>query len=152
MTPNELEKYLHDRIPLTRAMQVSVIGLEPESVALSAPLAPNINHRDTVFGGSAAALATLSAWALVHTRLMTAGKDSRLVIQRNTMSYDQPISGEFTARSFIPHPATWQSFTRLLERKGRARITASSELSFEGKVVGRFEGDFVALGAGKEAS
>ena len=116
-----------------------------DGLLLSAPLAPNINHRDTVFGGSAAALATLAAWSLVHTRLLTAGKPSRLVIQRNTMSYEQPISGDFMARAFISGPESWQSFMRLLERKGKARITASSELLFDGQVVGRFEGDFVAL-------
>jgi thioesterase domain-containing protein len=145
VTGPELQSYLHNHIPLTRAMQVSVVSVEPESVLLSAPLAPNINHRDTVFGGSAATLATLAAWSLVHTRLLAAGMPSRLVIQRNTMSYDQPIAGDFTARGFIPHPETWQSFMRLLERKDRARITTSRELLFGGHVVGRFEGDSVAL-------
>jgi thioesterase domain-containing protein len=145
VTSDELQSYLHNHIPLTRAMQVSVVSVEPESVLLSAPLAPNINHRDTVFGGSAATLATLAAWCLVHTRLLAAGKPSRLVIQRNTMSYDQPIAGDFTARAVIPRPETWEPFMRLLERKGRARIAVSSELLFDGHVVGRFEGDFVAL-------
>lgn len=57
----------------------------------------SINHRDTVFGGSASAVAILSAWALLHTRLAGAGIASRLVIQRNSMSYELPIDGSFTA-------------------------------------------------------
>lgn len=147
MTATELEHYLHAHIPLSRAMQVSVVDMAPETVVLSAPLAPNINHRETVFGGSASAVAILAAWSLLHTRLQSAGIASRLVIQRNTMNYELPISGTFTARSSIPTAAAWDSFTRTLRRKGRARITVSCALEYEGQVVGQFEGEFVALGA-----
>ncbi len=65
MTPAELEAYLHQTIPLSRAMAVSVIELNPESVVLGAPLAPNVNVHETAFGGSAAALALLAAWSLL---------------------------------------------------------------------------------------
>lgn len=150
MTPHDLQEYLHQHIPLTRAMQVSVVCVEPESVVLRAPLAPNINHRETVFGGSAAALATLAAWSLIHTRLVDAGKSSRIVIQRNTMTFGQPIAGDFSARSILPSSETWAGFTRLLERRGRARITALADLIYAGNAVAKFEGEFVALGASAE--
>jgi thioesterase domain-containing protein len=88
VTPAELEAYLHEHIPLSHAMQVAVVELGPDTVVLRAPLAPNINHRETVFGGSASAVAILAAWSLLHTRLTSAGISARLVIQRNTMSYD----------------------------------------------------------------
>jgi thioesterase domain-containing protein len=147
MNPNELEQYLHDHIPMSKAMQVSVVGVQSDSIVLSAPLAPNINHRDTVFGGSASAVAILAAWSLLHARLTSAGISSRLVIQRNTMNYELPIAGTFTARSFIQDPNTWESFARMLSRKGRARITVSCVLEYAGQPVGHFEGEFVALGA-----
>lgn len=146
MTPSDLEKYLHDHIPLSAAMQVRVEEACEERVVLGAPLPPNINHRDTVFGGSASALAILSAWSLLHTRLTAAGYRTRLVIQRNTMSYEQAIAGDFTARAQAPGPEAWTAFTRMLERKGRARITVQSTLWYEGHEAGRFEGEFVALG------
>ena len=38
-------------------MGVRVVSAAFDRVELSAPLAPNINHRDTLFGGSAAAIA-----------------------------------------------------------------------------------------------
>lgn len=69
----ELQQYLHEHIPLSRAMQVSVVRAAQEGVVLSAPLAPNINHQETVFGGSASALAILAAWSLVHVRLQASG-------------------------------------------------------------------------------
>ncbi|MEN3292177.1 MAG: hypothetical protein V7642_1430 [Burkholderiales bacterium] len=142
----ELEQYLHQHIPLSQAMQVSVVEVHPEHIVLSAPLAPNINHRETVFGGSASAVAILAAWSLLHTRLAAAGISSRLVIQRNSMNYEAPILGTFTARSSITQPEAWPLFMRMLARKGVARIMVSATLEHAGKSVGHLEGEFVALG------
>jgi thioesterase domain-containing protein len=128
-------------------MEVAVADIQPEGVTLSAPLAPNINHRETVFGGSASALAILSAWSLLHTRLHGEGLTGRLVIQRNSMTYERPILGKFTARSYIPEPGAWELFTRTLARRGRARIEVSSVLEHAGEPAGHFEGAFVALSA-----
>lgn len=141
----ELEHYLHKHIPLSKAMGVVVVSANEETVVLQAPLAPNINHRETVFGGSASALAILAAWSLLHTRLGRNGIEARLVIQRNTMEYDKPIFGEFTAQALLEHEDDWPKFTGMLERKGKARITVLSELEHAGQVVGMLRGEFVAL-------
>ena len=126
-------------------MQVSVEVVTADEVILGAPLLPNINHRDSVFGGSATSLAILAAWALLHTQLTAAGYQVRLVIQRNTMSYEAAILGHFTARALAPAPEAWNAFTRMLGRKKRARITVASTLWFQGQVAGQFEGAFVAF-------
>ena len=151
MSPIELEYYRHEHIPISRAMQLSVHSVEDECVVLSAPLGPNINHRETVFGGSASALAILAAWSLLHTRLRGSGYACRLVIQRNTMEYEHPIRGLFYARSSLGPPEAWLKFLHILQRKGKARITVTSILEHEGQVVGRFSGVFVALDAHQPA-
>ena len=149
MNALDLERYLHEHIPLSKAMQVSVVSVDTDGVTLRAPLAPNINHQDTVFGGSASAVAILAGWSLLHTRLAGTCLTSRLVIQRNTVNYDLPIAGPFTARAFIRTPAAWDSFVVMLGRKGRARLTVSCILEYDGRSAARFEGGFVALGAGQ---
>ena len=146
MSPEELERYLHAHIPLSKAMEVSVLEVQPQSITLSAPLAPNINHRNTVFGGSASAVAILAAWSLLHIYLTDEGIASRLVIQRNTMSYALPINGTFTAVAAMPSAEDWVRFLRIFKRKGKARITVASDLHFAGQVAGRLEGEFAALG------
>ena len=145
MTPAELQAYLHAHIPLSAAMQVAVDVATPEQVVLGAPLAPNINHRDTVFGGSASALSILAAWSLVHLRLAETRLRYRLVIQRNTMSYDAPIAGDFTATGRLADGADWERMVETLERRGKARIRAIAELGYGGAVAGRLEAEFVAL-------
>src|SRR5690606_7398195 len=122
VTPRELQSYLHEHIPPSAAMQVRVEVASPEQVVLGAPLQPNINHRDTVFGGGASALAIRAAWSLLHVKLAAAGYTTRLVIQRNTMRYEHAIRGDFTAHAPSPAPEAWRAFTRMLDRKGRARI------------------------------
>ncbi|MDD4978411.1 MAG: YiiD C-terminal domain-containing protein [Gallionella sp.] len=143
----EFEVYLHEHIPLSLAMQVSVLEANSNQVTLCAPLAPNINHRETVFGGSASALTILSAWALIHTKLTACGFKCTLVIQRNTMSYEKAVTGRFSAQATAPSAEAWELFTRMLQRKGRARISVSSLLTQDGHVAGHFEGEFVAIGA-----
>jgi len=145
ITPQALQDYLYAHIPLSKAMGVEVKTATPQGVLLSAPLAPNINHRDTVFGGSASALAILSAWALLHVSMLDANIKARLVIQKNSMSYDLPMPGDFSAEAAAPAPEKWQRFLATLQKHKRARISIQSSLYCEGKKVGEFEGDFVAI-------
>ena len=150
MQPRELRRYLHEHIPLSKAMGVDVVRATADGVALSAPLAPNINHRETVFGGSASALALLAAWALLYIRLTHAGIDGRLVVQRNTVHYARPITGAFTASATLADEAAWRKFATTFARKRRARISVAVTLDCRGETVGRLEGEFVALAPGPD--
>src|SRR5215470_12459711 len=96
-TTAQMERYLHANIPLSAAMGVRVKVATPDEVLLAAPLAPNINHHQTVFGGSGAVLATLAAWTLLHLRVQHDRLAAQLVIQRSSMEYDRPIEGDFEA-------------------------------------------------------
>jgi thioesterase domain-containing protein len=142
---DSLEKYLHAHIPLSATMQVSVCAASAESVVLSAPLEPNINHKSTVFGGSASAVAILSAWSLLHVRLEEEACRCEVVIQSNCMDYDRPISGTFMATSSLADPSDWAAFMRMLVRKKRARIEVHSTLTHNDAVAGRLKGSFVAF-------
>lgn len=142
--PAELQTYLHRVIPISKEMGVRVEEVDEAGVRLFAPLAPNINHRSTAFGGSVATLATLSAWVLMHARLHDAGSEGRVVIQRSSMEYLHPIHGDFGAFCRAPEPAAWERFLGTLSRRGLARITLHSEVLEDGRVAGRFHGAFVA--------
>ena len=144
-TIEELQKYLHENIPLSELMGVQVKMATPEQVLLAAPLAPNINHHQTVFGGSGAVLATLAAWSLLHVRLKHDQIDAQLVIQRSSMEYDRPIRGDFDAVSRFTDESAWNRFRATLERRGRARITVNAYLLHAELEMGSFVGDFVAF-------
>ena len=145
MDPRELEAYLHERIPLSRAMQARVTEIGADHLRVTAPLAPNINHRETVFGGSTAATAMLAAWGLLFVRLRREERPARLVIQRCVMEFLQPIDADFTAVSRVRTGADWARFVAGIERKGRARIAIEVVLESRGQRVGEFTGEFVAV-------
>jgi thioesterase domain-containing protein len=145
MSPQSLEQFLHQEIPLSRAMQVMALDVSEHSVQLSAPLAPNLNQHASVFGGSSCALAMLAAWSLLHVRLRASLPSVSIVIQRQTMKYNRPILGTFSARALLADPAEWPQFVRLLTRRGRARITVASTLEYAGDAAGHFSGAFVAF-------
>ncbi len=145
MLTSEVEAYLHSNIPLSAAMGVQVKVATPERVLLFAPLAPNINHHQTVFGGSGVVLATLSAWTLLHLRLTHERIDAQLVIQRSAMEYERPIAGDFGAECAFTDVVVWQRFRAMIERRGRARMTLNAQLLHASDEMGSFVGDFVAF-------
>ncbi|HEY3808515.1 MAG TPA: YiiD C-terminal domain-containing protein [Steroidobacteraceae bacterium] len=145
VSAQSLEQYLHRVMPLSRAMQVAVLAVSDERATLHAPLAPNINHRSTVFGGSASTLATLAAWSLLHCRLQGRLPAASLVLQNCSMNYLRPMTTDFRAEARLAPEAHWDLFVRTLERRGRARIAATALLWCVDEETARFTGEFVAL-------
>lgn len=143
----DLERYLHERIPLSRALAVRVVHAGPELVRLSAPLAPNLNHRQTAFGGSVASLAILACWSWLLVRVADRSPLPRLVIQEQTVKYVLPIDALFEAACPAPPDAAWQRFVRALDGRGRGRLELSADVTCGGRVAARFRGLFVAMSA-----
>lgn len=145
ISPGQAEAYLHERIPLSRLMGVRVAALDGAGARLWAPLAPNVNHRGTAFGGSASALAMLAGWALVHARIVGPPRPTRLVIRRSQIEFDEPIDGDFEAWCPAPDAQTWARFDAGLAQRGKGRIDLTIEVQREGRSVGTFRGQYVAV-------
>lgn len=145
MTPEAVEAYLHEHIPISRAMGIGVIEAGVDRVALQAPLEPNVNHRSTVFGGSCASVAILAAWTLVHLRVQATGMVGRVVIQRGATDYRLPIQGTFVATCESPGEPAWDRFVRALRRRGQARVELDAVVTSDGVVVALFSGAYVAI-------
>ncbi|HET7535517.1 MAG TPA: YiiD C-terminal domain-containing protein, partial [Candidatus Didemnitutus sp.] len=79
----QLEAFLHEKIPLTRAMGLHVAESNRQRVVLEAPLAANVNHLGTAFGGSLHALPTLACYAALWTLLREGGVDGHVVVKRS---------------------------------------------------------------------
>jgi thioesterase domain-containing protein len=145
MHEKELETFLRSRIPLSAAMAVEVRTASPSAVVIFAPLAPNLNHRDTAFGGSVSAVAILAAWSVLYVRMQAEGLAGRIVIRRNTMSYDRPIAGDFTASATAPEATDWAKFRATLARNRTARIRVGAWIESAGERAGELEGEFAVL-------
>ena len=125
MSPAELTEYLHRHIPLTAALGAQVTRCATEEVEIAAPLAPNLNHRSTAFGGSLAALSILSGWAVLHLALLREQIQARLVVQRSETDFSVAVTGRLVAVSRLPD-AAWAKFLATLRRHRRARIAVET--------------------------
>jgi thioesterase domain-containing protein len=144
MTLDEITAFVHARIPSTSGLGARVELYDGASLRLAAPLAPNVNHRGTAFGGSLSALAILSGWLLLHLQLRERGIAARLVIQRSALDFQAPVDGDFTATAALPAPGVWDRFLRTLDRHRSARVAVPSTLASASGPGGRHEGTFVA--------
>jgi len=145
MQARAFQRYLHEHIPLSAAMGTRVVEAGPGTVVLEAPLAPNLNHRGTAFGGSVSALAILAGWGLVHLRLRDQGLRTHTVVQRSAVSYLRPVEAPFQARASTPSPHAWDRFVKSLRRWGRGRIRVDVEVTCSGVEVATVDGSYVAL-------
>ena len=142
---DELERYLHDHIPISRALGVRVLAPGPGLVRLGAPLEPNLNHRQTAFGGSLAALAILAGWSWLHLRLGGAGFTGRIVIQHHVVDYVAPAEADFVAACAGPTPELLARFEHTLKRRRRARLALDVNVHVHERLVARCRGRYVAL-------
>ena len=128
----ETERYLHDQIPLSKSMQVSVVSVDETGVLLAAPLAPNVNHRGTVFGGSASALAMIACWTLIHLRLRRLPYETSLVIRRNSVEYFAPLPTDFEAFAQAPEKDSRDRFLAALAEEGKGRLDLTADIRCQG--------------------
>ncbi len=145
MTLDEITSYLHEQMPITRSLGARVELYAGDSVRLTAPLTPNLNHFGTAFGGSLSALAILSGWVLLHLQLRERGIANRLVIQRGVYDFAAPVDGDFTATSVLPLAATWNRFLATLARHHAARVTVTTTVACASGPGGWHEGTYVAV-------
>ena len=139
----DLEKYLHEKIPLTVAMGVRVAECDDAHLVLTAPLEPNRNHLGTAFGGSLHSLATLSGYSLLWWLLRS--PEAHIVIRESTIRYEKAVSGELRAICHAPAPRELEGFWRDFSRKGKARLSLAATIEHEGHVAVQFTGVFVAI-------
>jgi thioesterase domain-containing protein len=146
MAPAELEKFLHAKIPLTAAMGIRVIQTGPHRLILEAPLAPNINHLGSVFGGALHTLPTLACYAALWTLLVEGGVDGHVVVKESHAHYRSPVRSTFRATCDRPPPELAARFVDELRRFKKARMDLASVIEGDGgKPAVEFSGSFVAI-------
>ncbi len=137
------ENFLHEQIPLTRAMGVRVERFDDSGLVLTAPLGPNHNHLGTAFGGSLSAIATLAGYALLWLEL--GDRDSHIVIKSSSLKFRHPVRGEIRAVCPRIGSEALAAFRGKFARTGKAGISLRVAIVEDGVECVEFEGLFVAL-------
>lgn len=140
-----LQRTLHAEIPLTQAMDISVVAYDGKQLRLAAPLAPNINHKHTAFGGSLYSLSVLCGWAMLHLKLAEAGLHKHIVVQEANIRYLLPVDSDMQAECVLDDSAL-QKCLRTLNKHGRARLDLDVVIRHNGQPAVEFAGRYVVHG------
>ena len=140
----ELEQRLHRDIALTQHMGLRVEEHSEIGLVLSAPLAKNLNHKQTAFGGSLNSLVTLAGWGMVYLLLKEIGRDAHIIIQESEISYLRPVKDDFQAICPPPQEEVLFKFQRMIRKKKIGRITLPAFIYYEKELAVSFQGSYVA--------
>ncbi|MES2658573.1 MAG: thioesterase domain-containing protein [Verrucomicrobiota bacterium] len=139
----ETTEFLHEQIPITRAMGVKVESIAGGGLVLTAPLAPNHNHLGTAFGGSLGAIATLAGYGLLWLQLGDRG--AHIVVKGSSLRYPHPVRGDIRAVCEAPDAVVLADFKETFAKKGKARIRLVVNIVEDDRVCVEFEGEYVAM-------
>jgi len=147
LSAQDLTAFFHAKIPLTRALGVTVAESSPARLVLDAPLEPNRNHLGTAFGGSLHALPTLACYGMLWLLVREAGFDSHVVVKHSEAFYRAPVTGALRAVCARPDAEAAARFLADLRRhhKARMELRATVEGARPGKPAVDYRGSFVAL-------
>jgi thioesterase domain-containing protein len=130
-------------MPVTQHLGIEAAGYRGGVLTLKAPLASNVNHKGTAFGGSLNAIATLAGWGVLWLALREHGLPGEVVIQDSSVRYLRPVAGDFTARSGPPEPEALARLLAAVRRRGRGRIGLAAEVLDAAGVAVTFAGRYV---------
>lgn len=135
-----LELFLHEMIPLAKAMGVGVEVSDVKALILTAPKEQNKNSLNTAFGGSLVALATLAGYGVVW-ELMKETKEGepksewRIVVKESRAAYRRPVLGDLRAICERPAQAAIAEFKDALARYGKAKLKLRAAVVEDGAVA-----------------
>jgi thioesterase domain-containing protein len=141
----KLQDILCKAIPLTQAMGIIVERYTKRELTIIAPLANNFNHLGTAFGGSLYIAAVLSSWGLLYLRLREAGVKGSIVIQKGSVDYLLPVTGDIIATGKLPSDDVVEEFIETFRATGSAKMVIHAVISENGRPAVKFEGKFALL-------
>jgi thioesterase domain-containing protein len=141
---HEAEKFLHEQIPITRAMGLRVVAHDENGFVVEAPVALNSNHLRTAFGGSINAVATLAAYGFLWVELNEAA--AHVVVAESSIRFLRPIREMIRATCLRPDAGSLATFRNEFLAKRKARIKLRVNVTEAGEKAAEFDGSFVARG------
>ena len=144
MLQEQLQKKLHNEIPLTKVMDIKIDTYNKNELITKAPLAININDKGTAFGGSLNTMTIISAWSMCWLISQELGFDSKnIVIIENKSSFKAPVTKNIICNTQRPSDDEIKIVKEKLEKKGSASIKIFSKILEQNKVCLDFEGYYV---------
>lgn len=152
--PTQLERRILETIPLARAMGLSLLDYDGNRLALSAPLATNVNDKGCAFGGSMASLMTLAGWGLINLKLGEAESAADVFVADCAITWMEPLWDQLVAEAAAEPGQNWDDFLADFQKRGKARMGIVVEMTSVqgGAVVCKMFARFVAKRQASQAA
>jgi thioesterase domain-containing protein len=132
LTPEQisekLKQFFLDHLPITQFMGLEVESYDGDTLILTAPLEPNINDKQTAFGGSLYNAAVMACWGMIYLKTQERNIQCNQVVAEGSMKYIAPVSGRIRAICHSPSEEELAVFFEKFDLKGRAKITLESAI------------------------
>jgi thioesterase domain-containing protein len=135
------ELFLHEMIPLAKAMGVGVEVSDDRALTLTAPKEQNKNSLNTAFGGSLVSIATLAGYGVVWELMRTEKKSPEektswhIVVKESRAAYRRPVIGDLRAICERPAQAAISEFKEALARYGKAKLKLRARVVEDGQTA-----------------
>ncbi len=143
------ELFLHEMIPLAKAMGVGVELSDDRALTLTAPKEQNKNSLNTAFGGSLVSIATLAGYGVVWELMRTEKKSPdaktswHIVVKESRAAYRKPVIGDLRAICERPAQAAISEFKEALARYGKAKLKLRARVIEDGQTAVDVQAAFV---------
>lgn len=146
------EHFLHEMIPLAKAMGVGVDLSDENALVLRAPKEQNRNSLNTAFGGSLVSLATLAGYGVVWDVMRSEPSDGKgasekpqwhIVVKESKAAYRRPVIGDLIAICERPAHAAIAEFKDAFSRYGKAKLKLRARVVEDGKTAVDFQAAYV---------
>ncbi len=135
-----LQNTFHELIPISQAMGVSVFDYDGETLTITAPLAANINHQHSAFGGSLFAVAALAGWGLMQLKLSELLLDCNTVVMGGEVAYHRPVYDDLQCS--VKLPAGSAAMFETLANEGTVQMELSSSILANDKPAMQLSGRY----------
>ena len=141
------QDFLYAHIPLVKSMQMELSAISEQFLLAQAPLAPNINDKKTVFGGSSAALMTVCGWSLIKFQLEQRGVFNDVVIYQANTQWKQAQTDDLIIKVQTQKPIDWQQICHnLITDKKKLKIDMACQvLNQNNEICCSMLGNYVVL-------
>ncbi|WP_419810749.1 YiiD C-terminal domain-containing protein [Bacterioplanoides sp.] len=144
-----LKDFFVEHLPITQFMGLEVDSYDGEQLILQAPLEPNINDKQTAFGGSLYNAAVMACWGLVYLKTQEKGIQCNQVVTGGEVKYKAPVAGTIRAIAQAPDAAEFDRFFADYAETGKARISLDAIITTDGqpgsKIAVTFSGNYAII-------
>ncbi|MFC3192916.1 YiiD C-terminal domain-containing protein [Marinicella sediminis] len=142
------QAFLYAEIPMVEYMQLKLCEINTHSIQALAPIGPNINDKQTVFGGSSSALMTICGWSLIKSQLEHHGLHNDVVIHQAKTRWHKAQTDDLNITAALSDEHDWDKLIAQLKTSRRpVKISVDCVVHNQhNEKCSSMQGGFVVLG------